>query len=313
MIISASRRTDIPAFFSQWFMNRIREGFCMVPNPFNAKQVSLVPLSPEQVDAIVFWTKNAGPMLGHIGVLENMGYRFYFQFTLNDYPRPLEPNVPPLEDRLGAFERLSEAIGPRRVVWRYDPIIISNVTDYDYHRSAFTRLCERLASHTRRVVVSIVDMYKKTERNLKAVVSQGFEFPQDPVAEREMDDLLADLATTAKRFSLEILTCAEKRDYTALGIPPGKCIDGDLIENLWGMHGSLKKDSGQRKECGCVVSKDIGMTDSCPHGCPYCYATRSCELACSRYEKHDPNSTALLCNPAPPPGKTWGEQTLLFR
>jgi len=134
MFIGASRRTDIPAFYSEWFMNKIEIGFCKTINPFNAKQIKTVSLKPKDVDAIVFWTKNPEPMLKYINKLENIGYRYYFQFTLNDYPKELEPKVPIVTERIATFKKLSEMIGKQRVIWRYDPIIFSNVTDLNYHK-----------------------------------------------------------------------------------------------------------------------------------------------------------------------------------
>jgi hypothetical protein len=134
MIISASRRTDIPAFYAEWFIKRIRAGFCIVPNPMNAKQTPIISLRPEDVDAIVFWSKNPSPLLPYLNELDQRGFNYYFQFTLNDYPRALEPNVPYLNTRLQIFKELSERIGSSRVVWRYDPIVISNFTDYQFHR-----------------------------------------------------------------------------------------------------------------------------------------------------------------------------------
>ena len=140
MIISASRRTDIPAFYSEWFVNRLQEGYCLVPNPFNPRQVSRISLVPESVDAIVFWSKNPAPMLPFLPMVEDLSYRFYFLFTVNDYPKALEPGLPPLVERISTFVELSQRIGPRCVIWRYDPIILSNRTDASYHRKTFENL-----------------------------------------------------------------------------------------------------------------------------------------------------------------------------
>ncbi len=299
MIVSASRRTDIPAFYSKWFMNRIRAGFCLVPNPFNSKQVSRVSLRPDDVDAIVFWSKNPAPMLRHLNDLEKEGFQFYFQFTVNDYLRELEPNVPPLHERLDTFRQLSNMIGSERVVWRYDPIIISNKTNYEFHRRRFFNLCKELAPFTKRVMISIVDFYAKTKRNLKKLEATGYRFLFEPENISEMPRLLNDIAKIAKEFEIDVFTCAEEQDYTHLGIPPGRCIDGKLVDRLWHIHRAWRKDPNQREACGCVISKDIGMNDTCPHNCPYCYATRDGQLACKRYAEHDPSSTALIGNPTP--------------
>jgi DNA repair photolyase len=269
MIVSASRRTDIPAFHTEWFMSCLRQGFAEIKNPFNPDQVSKVSLLPDEVDAIVFWTKNPAPLLTHLAEIEKLGHRFYFQFTLNDYPRALEPNLPELSERIASFVELSGNIGPRRVVWRYDPVILSNRTGADYHRRAFDNLRRKLGPHTRRVVVSLIDYYKKTRRNLQL---KDYEFDFDAADRPETDELLRDLADMARGSSLEIFTCAEKRDYTDLGIPPGRCVDGELIESLWGISGPWKKDPAQRKHCLCTHSRDIGAYGTCGHACPYCYA-----------------------------------------
>ncbi len=302
MIISASRRTDIPALYSDWFMNRIRVGWCYVPNPMNAKQVSLVSLRPQEVDAIIFWSKNPAPMIPYLGELSAMGFRYYFQFTLNDYPRELEPNIPSFDNRLGTFLKLSELIGSIRVVWRYDPIIISNVTPFDFHRERFRSIAEELRGATNRVMVSIVDFYQKTDRRLAQLEGQGFLFDKEAEYSTEMVILLKDMADIARKQGMEIYTCAEARDYSEFGIPPGRCIDEELLRKIWVLHLKYKKDPSQREFCLCMVSKDIGMNDTCIHGCPYCYSTRNYALAERRYKEHDPSSPALWGNSENPIG-----------
>ena len=284
-------------------MNRVRAGFCMVRNPFRPEQVSRVSLLPEEVDAIVFWSKDPQPLLPHLDELDRRGYRYYFQFTLNDYSKLLEPQVPPLPARLETFQTLSRRLGKSRVIWRYDPIIISNLTDSAYHRQSFKGLCARLAGHTERVMVSVVDYYQKTIRRLARLEEEGYVFEKRLRANLELDELLQFMAKTAAKHGLEIFTCAEERNYTEFGLPPGRCIDGELIQRLWGLTGPWQKDPGQRRACGCAKSKDIGETDSCLHHCPYCYATRDRATASRKFYEHDPNSTALFGNPeiSPPP------------
>jgi hypothetical protein len=198
MIISASRRTDIPAFHSAWFMDCLRQGFVEVKNPYNPDQVSKVSLSPDDVESIVFWTKNPAPLLAHLAEVEKLGHRYSFQFTLNQYPRDLEPGVPELGERIDKFIELSERIGPHNIVWRYDPIILSNKTGADYHRRAFKNLCHKLESRTHRVVVSLIDYYKKTRRNLKPL---DYVFDFDAADRPETDELLGDLAKMAREHA----------------------------------------------------------------------------------------------------------------
>jgi hypothetical protein len=160
MIISASRRTDIPAFYAEWMVNRVRAGFCTVPNPFNRHQVSCVSLRPEDVDAIVFWTRNPRPLIPRLGELDHCGLRYYFQFTILGYPRELDPKSPSVGAAVEAFKDLSGRLGPRRVIWRYDPLIFTSLTTAGFHRENYGRLAEALRGHTRRSVVSVVDIYR---------------------------------------------------------------------------------------------------------------------------------------------------------
>ena len=211
MIISASRRTDIPAFYCEWFMNRLQQGYCLVPNPFNPRQVARISLVPESVDAIVFWSKNPAPMLPVLSEVEDMGYRFYFLFTVNDYPQALEPGLPPLAERISTFIELSQRIGPGRVIWRYDPIILSNKTDASYHRRAFESLCQNLAGRTQRVITSIITLYRKTLRNLAPLEKQGYTFHKDPRSNPETEALLSHMAMCAAEQGMDISACAEKR------------------------------------------------------------------------------------------------------
>ncbi len=293
MIISASRRTDIPALYSRWFMNRIRAGWCLVPNPLNAKQVLYVSLRPQEVDAIIFWSKNPLPILPHLKELSRRGFRYYFQFTLTDYPRELEPHLPSLEERLETFLNLSRRIGPLRVVWRYDPIIISNRTHFEFHRKKFSWIAEKLKGATSRVVISTVHFYQKTDRRLSQLEKKGFSFDRRAGYSAEMIDLIGELVAIARKRNLEIFTCAEEHNFRKVGILPGRCVDEHLLNRIWALNLRYRKDPGQRELCLCMLSRDIGINDTCIHGCSYCYSTRDCALARRRYEEHDPASPAI--------------------
>ncbi|MGA2158110.1 MAG: DUF1848 domain-containing protein [Dehalococcoidia bacterium] len=294
MIISASRRTDIPAFYSQWFINRIREGYCLVPNPYNTKMVSRISLQASNVDVIVFWSKNPAPLLPYLSELDQRGLRYYFQFSLNDYPLALEPNLPPINDRIATFKELSRLIGASRIVWRYDPIIISNATPFEFHKERFSLIAEELRESTHRVMVSIVDFYKKTDRRLTLLENEeGYTFHKDISSSVETLNLLKDLSSISRMNNIDIFSCAEERDYSLQGVPPGKCIDEKVLKHNWLMGLIYKKDPYQRASCLCMVSKDIGVNDTCMHGCPYCYATTSYSIAQLRYNEHDPYSPLL--------------------
>jgi hypothetical protein len=291
MIISASRRTDMPAFYAPWFMNRIRAGFCVVRNPFNPQQSTRVSLAPADVDLIVFWTRNSKPLLPYLEELDSRGYPYYFLFTLLDYPSWLELGTPAVENSLECFKQLSELIGPHKVIWRYDPIVITNRTPIEFHKQTFQELAADLQGYTTRCIISLLEMYRKAQNRLKPLREQGIEIQ---TCEGEA---LADLMTALSRMGLEnhmqLFSCAQEIDLTAYGIVPGKCIDDRYIAGVFGLQVDPKKDPSQRKVCGCVISKDIGAYDTCLFGCKYCYATNSLERAKRNYQNHDPDSEGL--------------------
>ncbi len=295
MIISVSRRTDIPAFYAVWFMNRIRAGYCAVPNPFNPQQVSHVPLKPEEVDVFVFWTRNPRPLFPHLAELDERGYCYYFQYTLMDNPRAIDPKTPSLETSLRNFRELADRIGPEKVIWRYDPIVFTKMTGARFHQQTYERIARALQGHTRRSVISIVDVYRKAGKRLRNMAAQGYDLIDYSGRRSErFDALMRALVQAATDNGMEIVSCAEDIDLRPYGIRPGKCVDDAYISQIFGKTVTSKKDPAQRKACGCVISRDIGMYDTCLFGCQYCYATTSLERARSNYDRHDPNSPSLL-------------------
>ncbi|MBW2057425.1 MAG: DUF1848 domain-containing protein [Deltaproteobacteria bacterium] len=288
MIVSASRRTDIPAFYTAWLMNRVRSGFALVRNPFRPGTITRVSLNPAEVDAIVFWTRNAEPLIPYLDELDAVGYRYYFQYTLVHYPRAFERAAPPRSRKVDGFRRLSRRIGPARVIWRYDPIILSNLTGLEYHKKQFTEIARALEGFSQRCVISFLDIYRKTKRTLERMEKERgvrvIDLHERPADVREIAGLLAPIA---RQSGFEITTCAEPLDLQEYGIQPGRCIDGDLINRLFGLDLKVEKDKGQRKWCRCVESTDIGAYDTCPHGCIYCYANASLELARRNFNQHN--------------------------
>lgn len=295
MIISASRRTDIPAFYAEWFMRRIRAGYCEVPNPFNRKQATFISLKPEDVDVIVFWTRSPKPLLPFFPELDQRGFRYYVQYTLLNNPPELDPHVPRLESALRTFRELAGQIGPQKVIWRYDPIVFSPKTDASFHQRSYRQIAEALRGATLRSVISVVDPYRKTQKRLDDLARQGLEvLAYTGQAFPGFADLMRSLAQIAQDNGMEIVSCAEEIDLQPYGIRPGKCIDDDYIARIFSLEVAHQKDKSQRKACGCVESRDIGMYDTCVYGCRYCYATSSFERARSNRQQHDPASPSLL-------------------
>ena len=291
MILSASRRTDIPNYYSEWLARRFRAGFLCVRNPMNFRQVSRITLNPNVIDCIVFWTKNPAPMLPYLD--EYRRYMYYFQFTLTGYGKDIEPGLPDKRRiLLPAFCELADRIGRDRVIWRYDPIFLSDHYTLDYHVKAFTRIAEALAGRTRRVVISFLDDYEKTKRNMKGINIQG-------LTKEKMRRLAHSFAVIAGRYGMEIQTCAEKIDLSEYGITHGACIDREYIEHLLGCRLRAGKDHGQRPECRCMESVEIGSYHTCRNGCRYCYANFSDGRVQARIRDFDVDSP-ILCGKMEP-------------
>lgn len=297
MIISASYKTDIPTFFGEWFMNRLQAGYCKMVNPYGG-QVYKVYLTPETVDGFVFWTKNIGPFLKYLPEIEKRSFPFIIQHTINGYPHELEFRVIDYSRTVEHMKTLADNYGPDVVVWRYDPIIISSITSVDWHRTNFAKLAKSLEGTTNEVVISVAQIYKKTKRNMEWA-SKKFDFSWD-VHEKMLEEkipilsLVEELAQVAKIYGMQLKICSQKTFLTA-NTQEARCVDADRLERVSGRSLIGKaKVKGNRKECGCFASKDIGEYDTCPHGCVYCYAVQNRDLALQRYKAHDPKSEFLF-------------------
>lgn len=286
MIISASRRTDIPTYYSEWFFNRLEEGYVLVRNPMNIHQISKISLNPDIVDGIVFWTKNPIPMFPYLERLKN--YTYYFQFTLNAYGDDVEEYVPSKNKVIiPAFQRLSDLIGPEKVIWRYDPIFVNEKYSVSYHIHYFEELAKRLSPFTTKCIISFLDFYRNTEKNIASLSIKKIT--------PDVQEILAkSLSEIAKSYGLTIDTCAESIDLQKYGINHAKCIDDKLFSKLLNCPLKIGKDKNQRLECGCVESIDIGTYNTCMNRCKYCYANYSSKTVLSNYQKHDPNSPLLI-------------------
>ena len=292
MIISASRRTDIPACYPEWFVNRLKAGEILVPNPYNRKKISRIALSPDTVDCVVFWTKNPEPMLPRLKEIDRLGYRYCFQMTVTDYEKDLEGNIPSIEESMATFVLLSERLGKERVDWRFDPIILSGKYSLSYHLEKFEMMCEWLHDYTDRCIISFVDACKEN--------------PYPELEEEDMTEAAEGLSKIAGKYKLPLYTCAEKVNLEKYGIRHGACIDRERLQQITGYKLDLKKDAGQRKECRCVQSIDVGMYDTCVNGCRYCYAVGSAESAKKKNKLHDPDSPLLI-------GNLKGDETIIER
>ena len=288
MIVSVSRRTDIPTWYSEWFFNRLDEGFVYVRNPLYLDKVSKVELNPKTVDCFVFWTKNAIPMMKNIHKLD--GYNYYFQYTITGYNSDVEQNIHNKPAIIENFKELSKMLGKKRVVLRYDPIFFNEKYTIEYHCEAFKRLMEQVGDYTERCVISFIDFYNKTEKNMKIE-----KIKMDVFKREQLKKLAKNFVEIAKKYNVVIESCAEEINLDELGIKHGSCIDGKLIEEIVGYEMPTKKD-GQRTGCNCVECVDIGEYNTCKNLCAYCYANFDKEKVAECSKAHDPHSPYLVGN-----------------
>jgi DNA repair photolyase len=296
MIVSASRRTDLPGFYGEWLLNRVRAGYAVSVNPFNPRQRRRVPLDAEAVDAFVFWTRDPGRLAELTAELEGLGHRRWIaHVTLTGLARELEPASPEPAAAVAGIERLAAKAGdPRRITWRYDPILLGPADRPSQHEERFAGLARALSGHVGRVVVSFLDLYRKTERRLRAA---GYPHSAEdgPARGSERRALLARLSGIAADHGLALEVCAEPESYAAERAPAARCVDPALLAQLFPERSfPSRKDPGQRGHCGCAPSVDLGVPDTCPRGCVYCYATRTERLGRERHLRHDPGAESLF-------------------
>lgn len=285
MIIQTGMRTDIPAFYSEWFLNRIKEGYVLVRNPYNEHQVTKYSLSPDVVDLIAFCTKNPAPMLDHMEQLTPYGQ--YWFVTITPYGKDIEPNVPETEKVMEDFQRLSETVGIDSVGWRYDPIFVDLEHSVKWHIRNFEKMAQKLSGYTKTCVISFIDIYKKVERN----------FPQARRVSRENRNILGkEIIEIAKEYHITIRPCAEGKELEKYGADCSGCMTINTFEQA--LHANLdipKQKTNQRKgQCACLLGIDIGAYDTCGHFCKYCYANTNKNLVMENMRKHDATSPFLL-------------------
>jgi DNA repair photolyase len=283
MIISASRRTDIPAFFGDWFINRLIEKVVLVRNPMNPNNVAKISLDPKTIECIVFWTKNPKNFLKYIPRIIDLGYSFYFQFTITTYDKAIEPNVSNKNEIIETFIELSNMIGKEKIIWRYDPIFINNNYSVEYHLKWFDYLCSKIGNYTEKCVISFIDEYNFLKKELKNNDIRV-------LLNDEMYSISKNMKEISDHYKLTLATCCETIDLSKFDILHNKCIDDVLINRITGKNIPYIKDKNQREECGCISSRDIGSYNSCMHNCKYCYAKRG-----NAKNEYDPLSQ-MLCD-----------------
>ncbi|MDR1543784.1 MAG: DUF1848 domain-containing protein [Prevotellaceae bacterium] len=330
VIISASRSTDIPAFYAKWFINRLKAGYCVWYNPFNQQPVYV---SFANCKAVVFWTKNPRPLIPYLKELDERGIHYYFQFTMNNYENEgFEPNVPPIQKRIETFKELSQLIGKAKVIWRFDPLIVTPQLSPQELLTRIWHIGNQIKGYTDKLVFSFIDInaYRKVQSNLVQETDffsketiENSEFTKEQM--NEIADGLAKYRDVWAKDSWQISlgTCAEKIDLKQSCIEHNRCIDGELMKRIFADDKDLvyylnfgkmsekntlfdsetnlkllspekQKDKGQRKACSCMISKDIGMYNTCSHFCVYCYANSSRKSVKNNLPKFDQNAESLI-------------------
>lgn len=283
MIINTGMRTDIPAFYSEWFMNRIRKGYVLVRNPYRQDWITRYELDTDVVDCIAFCTKNPAPMLKHIDELKR--FHQYWFVTITPYENDVEPNVPPKEQVMQDFITLSKAVGVNCISWRYDPIFIDSTYTLERHTSDFQKMCNTLSGYTQVCVISFIDLYEKVKRN----------FPQArTVTPQERIAIGKAFAEIGQRYGITIKACAEGNALEPYGVDCNGCMTQEVFEAAIGCSLDVPKKKSQRAECSYVLGTDIGAYDTCGHLCKYCYANYNRENVRRNIQLHDPLSPFLV-------------------
>ena len=283
MILNTGSRTDIPAYYSTWFMNRIRAGFVMARNPYYPKQVYRFDLDPDTVDIMSFCTKNPAPMLEHLDELKD--FRQLWYVTLTPYAKDIEPNVPDKHEVIRSVQKLSEKLGRDHVIWRYDPVFLSERYSKEYHKRAFKTIASELHGYVTRVVISYIDLYEKTKKNFPEVNEVSWE---------DQCELTKYFADIAREYGMKVYMCLEDQRLSAFGVDMNGCMNRQLLEEALNIKLTVPKTPTARAGCDCLLGNDIGAYNTCAHFCRYCYANYDRRLVMDNMKKHDPNSPLLI-------------------
>ena len=283
MILNTGSRTDIPAYYSDWFYNRIKEGYVLSRNPYYPTQITKYLLNPEVIDVIVFCTKDPFPMIDRISLLS--AFDMFWFVTITPYGKEIEPHVPPKELVIRHFQRLSKLIGRERISWRYDPVFVTDRYSADYHIEQFRQMARALSGYTEQCVVSFIDLYEKTKRNFWGVRS---------VAEKEQEKIIAAFSEIAKESELQIHLCCENTGLERENVDTGGCLSKSVLEKSLGCKLDVPQKKMARKECSCLLGADIGAYNTCGHGCLYCYANYDMETVVKNRKLHNVFSPLLI-------------------
>ncbi len=283
MVLNTGLRTDIPAFYSDWFYARLREGSVHVRNPYRPEQVTVYRLSPDVVDCIAFCTKNPAPMLARLGELN--AYRQFWYVTITPYGAEIEPGVPPVETVIDSFRQLSKTLGPHAVGWRYDPIFLNATYSLARHIEAFSEIASALRGYTAICVISFIDLYAKTKRNFPGI---------EAVSKADQIQLIKSMVSIAAHNGMALKTCAEEKDLAYLGVDCGGCLTADVLSKAIGVNLRPPENRKGRAACDCLLSADIGAYNTCPHLCRYCYANFDRQTVLQNRSRHDPTSPFLI-------------------
>jgi DNA repair photolyase len=283
MIINTGCRTDIPAYFSEWFFNRIKEGYVYVRNPYYQGQVTKYKLTPEVVDCLAFCTKNPAPMLPRIHELD--AFRQFWFVTITPYGREIEPHVPTKENVIEDFKKLSDITGIEKMGWRYDPIFITSKYTLEKHIEDFEKMASELTGYTHNCVISFIDLYEKTKRN----------FPEVKEVTREERAIIGkEFVRIGKKYNIMIKTCVEGQELSNYGVDCSGCMTKPVIEKAIGHTLKVPQKKSTRDGCNCLLGNDIGMYNTCGHGCVYCYANYNQQTVRDNIKKHNSNSPFLI-------------------
>ena len=284
MIINTGARTDTVQYFTPWLLGRFREGYALVRNPRFPDKVTRYELTPDVVDCVVFCSKNYAPIISHIHEITDR-FNTLFHYTITAYGRDTEPGVPSIDESMETLLALEKKVGRRRIIWRYDPVMLTDKYTFDVHMETFDYMAGRLADHVDRCVFSFVEIYKKLEANMPKL---------HPLSEDDMDYLARGLGTIAWRYGLPIQTCGTNGDFTRYGIRGSGCVTLEALGMANGVAFKKLKHKGMRHGCHCIESRDIGAYDTCMNGCKYCYANKRPDVAFENFKLHDPHSPLLL-------------------